>query len=76
MDTVIFTGHVELEEYKTDRPKEWEEIEISGNMDRVVVKEEITKSWMKIVKSFGFLFLFIGILLVILIIYSLIAGKY
>lgn len=76
MDTVIFTGHVELEEYKTDRPKEWEELEKSGNMERVVVKTEITKSWMKIVKSFGFLFLFIGILLVILIIYSLIAGKY
>ncbi len=76
MDTVIFTGHVELEEYKADRPKEWEEIEKSGDMNRVIVKTEITSSWLKIVKFFGYIFLFSGVILVILIIYSLIAGKY
>ncbi len=76
MDTVIFTGHVEAEEYKKDRPKEWEELEKSGKLDSYVVKKEISTSWMKIVKFFGFLFLFTGILLVILIIFSLIAGKY
>ncbi|MFZ4412071.1 MAG: cytochrome b/b6 domain-containing protein [Bacteroidales bacterium] len=76
MDTVIFTGHVELEEYKVDRPKEYEEMEKTGKLDSYVVKTEITRSWLKIVKFFGFLALFTGILLVILIIYSLIAGKY
>lgn len=76
MDTVIFTGHVEAEEYKKDRPKEWEELEKSGNLENYVVKKEISKSWMKIVRFFGFLFLFTGIILVILIIFSLIAGKY
>ena len=76
MDTVIFTGHVELEEYKIDRPKEWEELERSGNLEKVVVKKEITSSWLKIVKFFGYIFLFSGIILAILIIYSLIAGKY
>ena len=76
MDTVIFTGHVEAEEYKVDRPKEWEKMEESGNIDDMIVKKEITSSWLKIVKFFGFIFLFTGIILVILIIYSLIAGKY
>ncbi len=76
MDTVIFTGHVEAEEYKIDRPKEWQELEESGKLDDFVVKKEITSSWMKIVKIFGYLFLFTGIVLVILIIFSLIAGKY
>ena len=76
MDTVIFTGHVELEEYKIDRPKEYEELELSGKLESKLVKKEFTSSWMKIVKFFGFLFLFTGIILVILIIFSLIAGKY
>jgi len=76
MDTVIFTGHVELEEYKIDRPKEYELMEESGELESFVVKTEITKSWLKIVKFFGFVALSTGIFLVILIIYSLIEGKY
>jgi len=76
MDTVIFTGHVEAEEYKVDRPKEWEELEAAGTLEDRIVKKEFTSSWMKIVKFFGYLFLFTGIILVILIIYSLITGKY
>ena len=76
MDTVIFTGHVEAEEYKADRPKEWEELEAAGTLEDRIVKKEFTSSWMKIVKFFGYIFLFTGIILVILIIYSLITGKY
>jgi len=76
MDTVIFTGHVELEDYKADRPKEWEEIENKGNEEKYIVKKEIPTSRMKAVKFFGYLFLFTGIILVILIIFSLITGKY
>ncbi len=76
MDTVIFTGHVELEEYKIDRPKEFEKMEEAGDMEKYIVKTEITKSWLKFVKIFGFIALFTGIILVILIIYSLLAGKY
>ena len=76
MDTVIFTGHVEAEEYKIDRPKEWEEMENAGTLDNFVVKKEIKSSWLKVVKFFGYLFLITGLLLVILIIFSLIAGTY
>jgi cytochrome b subunit of formate dehydrogenase len=76
MDTVIFTGHVPLEEYKKDRPREYQELVKSGKLDSMVVEKEITKSELRRIKFFGFLFLSIGIGIVILIIYSMIAGVY
>lgn len=76
MDTVIFTGHVLLEEYKNDRTGEYEELVKSGNLNKVVVKKEFSSSWLKTVKFFGYLFLSIGVIIVFLIIYSLIMGKY
>jgi predicted CXXCH cytochrome family protein len=76
MDTVIFTGHVPLDEYKADRPREYEELERSGALEDVVVIKEISPSWLKFVKTFGFIFLSLGLILVGLIIFSLIAGKY
>lgn len=76
MDTVIFTGHVPVEEYKEDRQLEYEELEKSGKLKNVVVTKEITRSWLKFVKTFGFIFLSLGILLVLLIIISMIIGTY
>ncbi|MBN2237190.1 MAG: hypothetical protein JW729_06495 [Bacteroidales bacterium] len=76
MDTVIFTGYVPLEEYKKDRPREYEELVSSGKIDQVVVEKELSTSWIKTVKFFGYLFLFTGITIVILIVYSMIAGVY
>ena len=72
MDTVIFTGHVPLEEYKADRPREYEELKKSGKLAKVTVVKEFTKQQMRKVKIFGFVALFSGIILVALIIYSLI----
>ncbi len=71
MDTVIFTGHVEVDEYKTDRPREYEEMEREGKLDTVLVKKEMSLSFLKLVKTFGYIFLSLGVILVILIIYSL-----
>lgn len=76
MDTVIFTGHVLLEEYKEDRKAEYEDLVKSGKIDEVVVEKEFSKTWLKTIKFFGFLFLTLGISIVILIIYSLLVGKY
>ncbi|NQU34493.1 MAG: cytochrome b/b6 domain-containing protein [Bacteroidetes bacterium] len=76
MDTVIFTGHVPLEEYMKDRPREYKELIESGRLDSVVVEKEISRGWIKFVKAMGYLFLSLGIVMVILIIYSLIAGVY
>ncbi len=76
MDTVIFTGYVPLEEYKKDRPREYKDLVKSGKLNKVVVEKEIPSSWIKTDKFFGFLFLSLGVIMIILIIYSLIAGVY
>jgi len=76
MDTVIFTGHVPLEEYKKDRPREYKELVESGKLDKVVVEKEMSPSWIKTVKFFGFTFLALGVIMIVLIVYSLIAGVY
>ncbi|MGQ8338464.1 cytochrome c3 family protein [Sunxiuqinia sp. A32] len=72
MDTVIFTGHVSLEEYKEDRPREYDELKRSGKLDKVTVVKEFSKQKMRMVRLFGYVALFSGIILVVLIIYSLI----
>jgi len=65
-----------LEEYKKDRPREYQELVDSGKLDSVVVVKEISKLKMKTIKFFGYLFLGIGVAIVILIIYSLLLGTY
>ncbi len=72
MDTVIFTGHVPIEEYKEDRPHEYEQLKKSGKLEDVIVIKEFSKQKMRAIKTFGFIALFTGIVLVGLIIYSLI----
>lgn len=74
MDTVIFTGMLSLEEFKRTRPREYEELKASGRLKKVLVKKEITPKWERAVKIFGGLFLAIGILLIVLIIYSVLFG--
>jgi len=76
MDTVIFTGHVPLEEYKKDRPREYKALVKNGKLDSVVVEKEFSSYYIKAVKFFGFIFLGLGILMVVLIVFSLIAGVY
>jgi len=74
MDTVIFTGTVPYEEYKHDRPREFEELKNSGKLKKVVVKIEEKSKWEKAIRIFGYTMLTIGITLVILIIYSMLFG--
>jgi len=74
MDTVIFTGHVSLEHYKHERPREYKELKESGKLDQHIFEKDYPKDWMRIVKFFGFLFLAIGVILIGFIIYSFLAG--
>lgn len=74
MDTVIFTGVVPVEEYKKDRPREYQELKNSGKLKKLVVKKEMTTKWEKAVKIFGYIFLSLGLTLVVLIIYSMLFG--
>jgi len=74
MDRVIFTGLVPLEEYKLDRPREYERLRKSGLLRKRVVKDPISKRRYKVVTVFGYTALFIGITLIGLIIYSVLFG--
>lgn len=76
MDTVIFTGYVPLEEYKKDRPREYEELVKSGRLDKVTAQKNFSKSYLNLVRTFGFIFLGLGTVIVLLIIYSLLVGHY
>jgi cytochrome b subunit of formate dehydrogenase len=76
MDTVIFTGHIPEEEYKEDRPKEYEELVRSGKIDEVKVDMKISSTRMLAIKIFGYFFLSLGLIMVILIIYSLLFGSH
>ena len=64
----------DAEEYKEDRPREYEELEKSGKLEKLVTKREFSKLRMRVIKTFGFIFLSTGIILVALIIYSLLFG--
>jgi len=74
MDKVIFTGLVPLEEYKKDRPHEYENLKKTGQLRKVVVKDDVSQNYKRIATFIGYLFLGIGISLVLLIIYSILFG--
>jgi hypothetical protein len=73
MDTVIFTGRVPLDEFKVDRPREYEELSKSGELDKHLV-DPLPPVVVKTAKIFGTIALSIGLILVILIIWAQIFG--
>jgi cytochrome b subunit of formate dehydrogenase len=74
MDTVVFTGVVPLEEYKKDRPHEYERLIETNELRKRVVKTTISRRWELAIRIFGYTFLGIGITLIGLIIYSVLFG--
>jgi len=74
MDPVIFTGLVPLDEYRKERPREYQMLKDSGKLKKRVVFQEITPERMKFVRFFGYLFLSLGVALTLLIIYSMLFG--
>ena len=73
MDTVIFTGRVPVEELKLDRPREYEELVKSGELEKRLVSP-LPEAVVRGLKIFGAIALIIGIILTVLIIYSEIFG--
>jgi len=67
MDTVIFTGRVPLDEFKHDRPREYEELVNSGRLDKYLV-EALPPAVVKAAKILGWIALSIGVTLILLII--------
>ncbi len=74
MDTVIFTGHMPLEHFKHERPREYQELEDAGKLDEVVVEKTYSKEYMSWIRFFGFLALTIGVILVGFIVYSFLSS--
>ena len=73
MDTVIFTGGIPLDEFKLDRPREYEELVASGELEKRLEPApdpRDVRSW----RIFGTIALSLGILLVLLIVYAAIFG--
>lgn len=73
MDPVIFTGSVPLEEFKEDRPREYQELVESGKLEELLVDPKTVNEirWRKL---FGFTALIIGLSLVVLIIVAQLGG--
>jgi len=66
LDTVMFSGSWDLEEFKEERPLEYERLLASGELEKHLVKPP-TKQANIIHHVLGFTLLTIGILLLILV---------
>ena len=74
MDTVIFTGYMPLEHLKHERPREYQEMVESGDLEKYVEEKKFSREYMRTIRFFGFLFLTIGVILIGFIIFTLLAG--
>lgn len=73
MDPVMFTGRVPLEEFKYDKPREYEELAASNRLEQELV-EPFPEPAERSAKAFGFVFLGTGLLLIAFIVYTMIFG--
>jgi predicted CXXCH cytochrome family protein len=71
MDPVIFTGRIPIDEFKFDKPAEYDELVATGKLEEHLAGP-IPKQLEKVFKVFGFIALAIGLTLVGLIIYAMV----
>ncbi|RCK77592.1 MAG: putative cytochrome C [Ignavibacteriae bacterium] len=71
MDICIFTGRVPLEEYKMDRPDDYQKLIESGELEKYLV-EPYPEVVIRGIKIFGWIALSIGFFMVVWIIYAMI----
>ena len=69
MDPVIFTGRIPLEEFKMDRPREYEQLVASGKLEEHLVDPPSLRM-LRLWRVFGFCALGVGISLIVLILYA------
>jgi cytochrome b subunit of formate dehydrogenase len=70
MDIVVFTGRMELEEFKRDKPAEYEDLVKKGELDRHLV-EPYPPIVIRAVRVFGWTALSMGFSIVVWIIYAM-----
>ncbi len=73
MDPVIFTGSMSVAELKHDRPELYDRLQQSGELEKHLV-DAPAPGFMKVVRAFGMTALTVGVVLVILIVYALLAN--
>jgi cytochrome b subunit of formate dehydrogenase len=71
MDIVIFSGRMSLEELKQDKPKEWDELVRSGQLEQHLV-DPYPPIMIRAIKVFGWAALTLGFGMVIWIIYAMV----
>lgn len=71
MDIVIFSGRVPVEEYKIDRPQEYQELIESGKLEKNLV-EPYPPIVIKTIRFFGWTALSVGFSIIVWIIYAMI----
>jgi predicted CXXCH cytochrome family protein len=70
IDTVIFTEGVPLEELKHDRPREYQQLVESGELEKLLMPAplpQVRRKW----RRFGFTALGIGLFLIVLMLYAM-----
>jgi cytochrome b subunit of formate dehydrogenase len=71
MDIVIFTGRMPVEEFKQDKPEEYEELVKNGTLEQHLV-EPYQPIVIRSVKVFGWIALSIGFSIIVWIVYAMI----
>ena len=71
MDLVIFTGRVPLEEFKEERPREFEDLKNSGELENMMT-DPYPPIVLRTVKVFAWTALSFGFLLIVMIIYAMV----
>jgi hypothetical protein len=70
MDLVIFTGSIPVEEFREDKPAEFDRLAASGELDSRLV-EPYPRIVIRAVRFFAWAALGIGLLMVLMIIYAM-----
>jgi cytochrome b subunit of formate dehydrogenase len=70
MDIVVFTGRMPVEEFKRDKPAEYEALVASGELDKYLV-EPYPPIVLRAIRTFGWIALTLGFSMVIWIIYGM-----
>jgi cytochrome b subunit of formate dehydrogenase len=70
MDTVIFTGRMNLEEFKRDKPAEYEQLVASGQLERHLV-DPYPPVVIRAIRAFAWTALSLGFAMVVWIIYAM-----
>ncbi len=71
MDTVIFTGHMPVAELKRDKPREWEALVASGELEQHLEAPQ-PEIVVKVIRMFAWTALGIGFSVVVWIVYAMV----